>query len=195
MPGRTADVSGALDQQILLAAGPIHYDILLPLTSETRSAFGFLAADELPVWHPDASWLAVGWGSEAFYTATGTYRDLQLQTIWTAATGDTSVLRFEVLGEVAIGGKVRAVSVSDAQLARLRGLILQDLRRDVSGAPTKPHDAQLSGNDVFYRAQTGFSIFRTCNVWVGAALRRAGVKMGGWTPTPYAVTLSLWRFH
>lgn len=33
---------------------------------------------------------------------------------------------------------------------------------------------------------------RTCNVWVGERLRRAGLPFGNWTPTPQAVRLSLW---
>lgn len=191
VPGSKAAAPGVADQTILLAAGPIHYDILLPLDPPTREAFGFLVESGQPVTHSDARWLAVGWGSEAFYTATGDYTDLDVGVIWQAVTGDTSVLRFEVLGDVVVGGKIRAVSVTGDQLARLRGQVLQELARDDIGALLWREGVQLSGRDVFYRARSGFSIFRTCNVWVGEVLRDIGVPMGRWTPTPFAVTLSL----
>jgi hypothetical protein len=47
---------------------------------------------------------------------------------------------------------------------------------------------------VFYEANSHFSIFRTCNVWIAEVLRGAGVPMGIWTPTPYSVSLSRWWF-
>lgn len=186
-------VEGAKDQQILLVAGPIHYDILMPLNADTRAAFDFLADAGLPMTHPDAAWVAVGWGSEAFYTATGDYTDLDLRTVWKAATGDTSVLRFEVIGPIATGGKIRPIDLTARQLAQLRGQVLAELARDLSGAPIVVQGAQLSDGDVFFRASARFSLIRTCNVWVSDVLRAVGVPMGRWTPTPYAVTLSLRR--
>jgi uncharacterized protein (TIGR02117 family) len=85
-------------QEIVLVAGPIHYDILLPADNDTRAAFAFLETAGVLIGSRGVQWLSVGWGSEAFYTTIGSYRDLSLRTIWRAATGDAGVIRFEVYG-------------------------------------------------------------------------------------------------
>ncbi len=47
--------------------------------------------------------------------------------------------------------------------------------------------------DGFYSAVGRFHVLSTCNDWVGQKLADAGLAFGVWTPTPYGVTLSLWR--
>ena len=154
-------------------------------------AFGFLQDVGIAV--DAADWLVVGWGSRSFYTETGTYRDLDAGLVWGAANGDASVFRFDVaFGDWTTAGV--PVTMSRDQLALLRGQILQGLSRDAVGLPLHIPGAGLNDTDVFFEAESGFSILRTCNVWIGEVLRGAGVKMGVWTPTPYAVTLSRWWF-
>ena len=191
IPGRTADVARGSDVTVILVAGPIHYDILLPADPETVQAFAFLEDAGIAV--RTADWLVVGWGSRSFYMQTGTYQDLDAGVVWDAANGDASVFRFDVAyGDWASAGV--PVTISRAQLALLRGQVLQGLSRDDDGLPVHILGAGLTGTDVFFEAQSRFSILRTCNVWIGEVLRGAGVKMGVWTPTPYAVTLSRWWF-
>ena len=135
----------------------------------------------------------MGWGSRAFYTSRGTYADLDASVIWDAATGDSSVFRFDLAyGDWTEVGS--SVVISHEQLALLRGQILQDLDRDDAGGAVLIPGAALSATDVFYEANSHFSIFRTCNVWIAEVLRGAGVPMGIWTPTPYSVSLSRWWF-
>ena len=190
VPGQISADDSPKTETIILVSGPIHYDILIPLTPDTRTAFGFLEEMGQPVSHPNARWLVVGWGSRAFYTATGGYGDLDIATIWTAVTGDTSVLRFEVLGEITADDSWPQIAVSDRQLAALRGAILQAFNRNSEGAVQSVPGAHLTERDIFFEANGHFSILRTCNVWISATLRDAGIQMGLWTPTPFAVTLS-----
>ncbi|MFT5271183.1 MAG: hypothetical protein ACI85V_001199 [bacterium] len=191
VPGPVAQVSGSKDTTIVLVAGTIHYDLLLPTDTATLQAFGFL--EEVGMTIGDADWIVVGWGSRAFYTSTGTYADLDASVIWDAATGDSSVFRFDLAyGDWTEVGS--SVVISHEQLALLRGQILQDLDRDDAGGAVLIPGAALSATDVFYEANSHFSIFRTCNVWIAEVLRGAGVPMGIWTPTPYSVSLSRWWF-
>ncbi|MEO6298652.1 MAG: DUF2459 domain-containing protein, partial [Paracoccaceae bacterium] len=92
IPGPHPQIEGSATTRIALARGPIHYDILLPLTDATRDRFAFAEADGVPVGDPYAKYLIVGWGSTGFYTTTGTYADLTVRKIWNAATGDTATL-------------------------------------------------------------------------------------------------------
>ena len=61
--------------EIGLIAGPIHYDLLLPLTPEIRSRFAFANKDGVGVDNPRAGWLFAGWGAREFYRAVGAYSD------------------------------------------------------------------------------------------------------------------------
>lgn len=189
IPGRTAPItSEPSDRSIVLMVGPIHYDILLPLDAETRAVFGFAAADGVPLLHDNAEWLSVGWGSRAFYTNIGGYSDLTPGIVWRAATGDTSVIRLEPLGPLPLEHpKLREIKVSQAQLDALRN----ELRAALGHEPVLLPQSGFGPYDRFYATDLGFSLARTCNVWVSDVLRRAGIEMGVWTPTPFAVTLSL----
>ena len=39
-----------------------------------------------------------------------------------------------------------------------------------------------SDMDAFYKAKGSYSLFKTCNVWTGEALKVAGIKTGIWSP-------------
>jgi uncharacterized protein (TIGR02117 family) len=175
-------------QEIVLVAGPIHYDILLPADNDTRAAVAFIETAGVPIGSRGVQWLSVGWGSEAFYTTTGSFRNLSLRTIWRAAMGDAGVIRFEVYGALPDHPSLRRVKVSQAQLDALRAAIRGDLG-------VEPNALSLDGfsmMDAFYSAAGRFHVLSTCNVWVGQKLADVGLALGIWTPTPYAVTLSLW---
>ncbi|MDE1994743.1 MAG: DUF2459 domain-containing protein, partial [Rhizobiaceae bacterium] len=62
-------------QRIFVLSNPIHTDIAVPLTGETRERFAFLGDAGIPVNAPDAEWLIVGWGGRAFYLETPTWAD------------------------------------------------------------------------------------------------------------------------
>ncbi|SMX43665.1 TIGR02117 family protein [Octadecabacter ascidiaceicola] len=192
VPALRDDVGPQSDERsIILVQGPIHYDILLPLDDDTRATFSFLREASVPIDAFNGAWLSVGWGSEAFYTTAGTYRDITFSSVMKAATGDSGVLRFEVYDPVPIHPALHRISLSQAQLEVLQAKIRSQVQ-----AETPLTIDGFSDNDAFFPAKGRFNIFRTCNVWVGDMLAGAGLDFGIWTPTPYAVSLSLrWNGH
>ena len=169
-----------------LLPGPIHYDFLFPATPEVRARFAFARGAGVPVDHPGAEWLVVGWGAEAFYTTVGTWADLNARAVGRAILGDRAVLRVAMAGPVPPGA-AQWIALEDAQFAALLG--------DVAGK-VAPGAAPLLSQDnaAFFPAKGPFHLLRTCNVRVGERLRAVGIPFGRWTPTPQAVRLSLWRF-
>lgn len=170
------------DVEIRLISGPIHYDLMLPADAATRRAFGF--ASGVPVDHPGAAWVVVGWGAEQFYTTIGGYRDLRFSAVWRGITGDRAVLRLDVAGPVPedVG---RVLRLTRGQYDRLVA--------DITAEAGAPLDVPgFTQTDQFYQAKGPFHIVRPCNQWVGERLRAAGLRFGVWTPTPFAVTLSHW---
>jgi uncharacterized protein (TIGR02117 family) len=166
--------------------GPIHTDILFPLTPETRARFAFAESAGVPVNHPEAEWLMFGWGSAAFYTTAGTYADITAGAVLTAATGDDAVIRLDVTGPFGAQSNLRYLWLSEAQFQALLERVV------VSFASETPLDHPgFTGLDAFFPAKGGFHLFRTCNVWLGETFRASGIPFGLWTPANWSVTLSL----
>jgi hypothetical protein len=127
----------------------------------------------------------VGWGAEDFYTTVGSYADISFGATWKGVTGDRSVLRLEAFGRVradAIEWLRLSSEEFDALTASIRADVAPGERTiDVPGRP----------GSAFFASAEPFHLFRTCNVWVGEKLRAAGLPFGRWTPTTWAVRLSL----
>jgi uncharacterized protein (TIGR02117 family) len=140
--------------------------------------------------HGSSEWIGIGWGSHAFYTSAARYSDMRLGRVWRAICGDDAVMRLETYGAIPTDPhpSVFRVPVNEPQLARLLNQISAQI-----GSQALPI-AGFSDTDVFFPAQGRFNLFQTCNVWVSQQLNHAGIEMGVWTPTPYAVRLSLWWF-
>lgn len=187
-PGPGLDLSGPATRQIGLLQGPIHTDILFPLSPEIRERFAFAQTVGVPLNHPDAQWLVFGWGSAAFYTTAGTYADITASAVLTAASGDSSVIRLDVLGPLPQLENLRFLDLSEAQF---QALVTQTTAAFAS--TTKLDHPGLTGTDAFFPARGRFHLFRTCNVWLGETLRASGIPFGLWTPANWSVSLSLAR--
>lgn len=186
VPGPRPDLSGPLTREIGLLQGPIHTDILFPLTPEIRARFAFAEAAGVPVTHPDAQWLVFGWGSAAFYTTAGTYADITARAVLTAATGDDAVIRLDVLGPLPPLENLRILRLSEAQFQALL-----EQSSNALASETRLTRPGLTGTDAFFPAHGHFSALRTCNVWLGETLRASGIPFGLWTPANWSVSLSL----
>jgi uncharacterized protein (TIGR02117 family) len=184
IPGPGPDLSGPPTRTIGLLQGPIHTDILFPLTPETRARFAFAEVAGVPVTDPWAEWLLFGWGSEAFYTTAGTYADITTSAVLTAVTGDGAVIRLDALGPLPPLDNLRVLRLSEAQFQAL-------LTQTTLASQTRHDRPGFTGTDAFFPAQGHFSALRTCNVWLGETLRASGIPFGLWTPANWSVTLSL----
>lgn len=126
-------------------------------------------------------WRSFGWGDRAFYVETPTWADLRPMTVLRAAFGsERTVMHVDAIPEPRPGADVRSVVLDAAQFARLTRFIR------ASFAPGAARHG-YGPDDVFYPAVGHYSAVRTCNAWTGAALTRAGVRMGAWTPTSGSV--------
>jgi len=172
--------------------------ILLPLRQEqndVRDHFGFLRDHDMPLDNPGAEWLLVGWGARDFYTRAGTYRDVTARAVWRGLTGDSSVMHVDVLGHLREGLAVRELWLNPPEFTALLTAIRASFAERPDGQPFTLPEPGFSDSDRFFAAKGRFHLFNTCNVWVGRVIRAAGQRFGVWTPTPFAVTLSHWRFH
>ncbi|MFQ6546413.1 TIGR02117 family protein [Aestuariibius sp. 2305UL40-4] len=193
IPGAKAPVAPApQDRQIYVATGLIHNDIILPATPEIRRRFAFAEAAGVPVGWDEVNWIVVGWGARDFYTKTRFWNDLALGPTLKGIVGDEGILRVDVAGTLETTPQLRPLAVSDEQLDRLLDAVLADFAQGPDGQPIAHPVRGFTPFDRFFLAEGQFNALFTCNSWVGARLRDAGLPLGAWTPTPYALTLSLW---
>ncbi len=172
------------DIRIGLLPGPIHTDLLLPVTDDVRARLAFLVNGRMDIEDPGVAWVVVGWGARDFYTTTGDYTDLRPRPVWRAITGDASVMRVFLAGEITEDAGITWIDVDAQQFATL----LTEVRAGFAGADPAPLDHPgLNGQDTFYPGTGRFNLFRTCNVWVGDVLRKAGLRVGIWTPFTWSL--------
>ena len=110
--------------------------------------------------------------------------------MWTALTGDTATLHIDLAGPVENVSGITFITLSETQLAALTDAIRTSLSRDADGRPQRLPVQSFGTTDAFYPAEGHFNALNTCNVWIGAMLRAAGLDFGAWTPTPQSVALS-----
>ncbi|HMS96961.1 MAG TPA: DUF2459 domain-containing protein [Tabrizicola sp.] len=186
IPGPGPDLSGPATRRIGLIQGPIHTDILFPLSPEIRARFAFAEGAGVPVNDPRAEWLMLGWGSAAFYTTAGTYADITASAVLTAASGDDAVIRLDVLGPLPDMPNLRYLDLSEWQFRALADQTAQAIAN-----PIPLDHPGFTGTDAFFPARGRFHLFRTCNVWLGETFRASGIPFGLWTPANWSVNLAL----
>ena len=76
-------------------------------------------------------------------------------------------------------------------MAAIPGSMIPGPLADAESGPIPGPAAGFTDTDRFFEARGRFRIFRTCNTWISRILRAAGLRFGIWTPTRYAVTLSV----
>jgi uncharacterized protein (TIGR02117 family) len=183
------------DVRIGLLIGPIHTDLLIPLTPDVRARFGFAADAGVPVNADGVQWLLLGWGAREFYTTIGTYADVTAHALWSGVTGDAAVLRLDVAGGIDDFSQTPLIEIDAVQFAALLDVIATEFARGADGAPTAIAHPGFTPTDQFFTARGPFNILRTCNVWVAETFAAAGISFGRWTPAPFSVRLALWRFY
>lgn len=182
--GEPSDARGI---DVFIISNGVHAELVLPARGggvDWRVAF---PPEHFRRGDPAAPYLAVGWGDREFYLNTPRWEDLVPGLALRALLGgNRSVLHVTLIHDpVSIGG-ARRVRLSAARYGRLVRYIEATLVREgVQGLPV-PGGA-YGARDAFYQAHGSYSVLRTCNTWVGAGLREAGVEMGIWTPFDFNV--------
>jgi uncharacterized protein (TIGR02117 family) len=177
--------------RIFVVSNPIHSDLVVPLTDEIRARFAFLEATGMPMSHPAANWLVLGWGGRSFYLETPTWGDLKPLPVFKALTLDAAVLHANLAAGV--DEKAPGVSghdLSPPQLDALVTFILASFTRR-NGEVVVIKGAGYGDYDRFFEAEGSFNALFGCNTWTATALRRAGLRTGLWNPLPKTLNLSL----
>ncbi|MCW3847246.1 TIGR02117 family protein [Sphingomonas sp. LB-2] len=164
----------------------VHTDLVLPMVAQGVDWRDLVKpgdlADPKQAGHP---YLSFGWGDRDFYLNTPSWSQVSPVRVASALAGmGRTVLHVAHLPAPEAGPHMRSVILRPDEYRRLAAYV-----RGTFGDGPSVHG--YGNNDAFYEAKGGYSAIRTCNQWTGGALREAGVKMGWWTPFPFAVMIWL----
>jgi uncharacterized protein (TIGR02117 family) len=144
----------------------------------------------------DAGWgagdhVAFGYGNRTFYLETPTWGDLTMKNAFLAAFGQgRSLVHADHDHRPRPNDHQRPITLSRDEYRRLAAFIRASFQSDAQGRTLPLIGRGYGGSDMFYEAVGPYSAVYTCNQWTGRALRRAGVRMGVWTPLSQSI---MWR--
>jgi uncharacterized protein (TIGR02117 family) len=183
VPTNAGWIQPARGVTIAVETNGIHTGIVVPKVATGVDWRGLFPGRDLA--DPrQAGWdhLAIGWGEQAFFLQTQTWSDVRLRTVLAAAIGsDATLLHVEHVAMPRPSASERRVVLRPEEYRRLAAVIRATL------VPGGRHYRGYGDGDVFYQARGRYDAVHTCNAWTGGALRRAGVRVGAWTPFPVSV--------
>ncbi|WP_300304592.1 TIGR02117 family protein [Ferrovibrio sp.] len=141
-----------------------------------------------------ADYVAFGWGDRDFYLKTRRPADLRPDLAFAALLGRgpaaMHVMRIRqptTRPDNPGQDRIRQLDIDPLQYHALAAYIRSGFAADSGGRPRRIPGASFSGHDAFYEATGRYSPIRTCNEWIGAGLRAAGLPAGWWTPFPFGL--------
>ncbi|WNJ90914.1 DUF2459 domain-containing protein [Bosea sp. 685] len=176
---------------IHVATNGFHTDILVPSVTATRDWRPLLEASPITRASADAPMIAFGWGSQSAYTELGAITDLSPRLLLKAAAFDASVVHVRPVAALRAGPNLVSLTITQAGYQALVDHIEQSLQYGPSGAPIVLDGLTHGLGDAFLRGRDRFWLLRSCNVWVGEGLRKAGLPVGLWTPLAQSLMWSL----
>ena len=124
-----------------------------------------------------ADYLELGWGDRAYYQAPDPSVWLGLRALLWPTAGVLHIVAFD--GPVErhfMSAEIVALQITPQGLARLVAAVSASHELDATGQPVRLGPG-LYGKSRFYASRDNFHLFSTCNVWLAALLREAGVRV------------------
>ena len=169
--------------ELFVQSNGVHTDIIMPVESEQIKWNKLLPYSDFVNVNSGFKYIAMGWGDKGFFIYTPTWDDLTFSTTFKAAfgLGSTAMHVKYKYNQPQEDALCKRVVVSKEQYQKLIDFILASFQLKNAKPILIDHDGYTQ-QDRFYEATGTYSMFKTCNVWTGNALKTTGVKIGVWTP-------------
>lgn len=178
---------------VYLLSNGWHVWLALPVThGEGESEVdwsAWLAPDDFAADVSGRDYIAFGWGDRDFYLHTRRPEDFRPGLAFAALLGrGPAAMHVMRVPEPDAGSEgVRRIDADLLQYHALVAYIRKGFELGRDGRPQPIVGAAYSGTDAFYEGIGRYSPFRTCNEWIGQALRAAALPAGIWTPFPFGL--------
>ncbi|MEA3064169.1 MAG: hypothetical protein QOJ27_604 [Sphingomonadales bacterium] len=180
--------------RIFVRTNGVHTWILVPKVTAEMDWRPLVPGEHLrdPRWG-EGDYDALGYGNRTFYLETPTWGDLSMKNAFLAAFGrGPSLMHADHDDHPRPTDYQRPITLSHEEYRRLVAFARGSFRYDAAGRTIPLLGRGYGGSDMFYEAVGPYSAVYTCNSWTGRALRRAGVRVGIWTPLSQSI---MWRLE
>jgi len=168
---------------VAVCSNGVHTDFVLPVKTEEVDWSATFHPAHYPADVTRFDHIAIGWGDLDFYKSTPSWADFDAGIALRALTGlGPAALHVQYRPGPGANEDCRRMTVSVPQYRALVHYI-----GATSASTLAPAAPGYGATDLFYRAQGRFSLFKSCNVWVGQGLKAAGLPTGLWTPFSFQV--------
>ncbi len=168
---------------IFVETNGVHVSLIVPMSAAGDDLSDLIRPDQVANPELYGTHVMVGWGHKRVYRNARTWADVKSRDIASAIIGsdDTTLHIYHLINPQPLSYR-RMLRVTPEQFHIIVTQIRNTFRLDAGG---KSHAYPAYGPDnIFYDSNGHYSAFNTCNTWTGDVLRRAGVRMGIWTPMP-----------
>lgn len=167
-------------EYIFISSNGTHLDIIVPVKNLNK-----IFIDNLQV-QDSAVYISFGWGDKEFYLNTPTWGDLTISTAFKAL-----FLKSESAMHVSFHKTIymhwKKIDLCEIQLENLNSFIESTFQKSNKKKFTRIGVSGYSENDYFFEARGSFSFYRTCNIWVNEALKKANIKTSIWSPFVFGI--------
>jgi uncharacterized protein (TIGR02117 family) len=165
---------------IFVETNGVHVSLVLPMSAAGEDLSDLIRPEHLANRDLFGTHAMVGWGHGAVYRNAQTWADVRSGDIGSAIIGsDDTTLHIYHRSNPQPSSIRKEFRVTEAQYRR----IVADVRASFKliGGQSKA-DPAYGPDNLFYDSVGRYSAMNTCNEWTGGVLRRAGVRVGLWTP-------------
>ncbi|MBL0925881.1 MAG: DUF2459 domain-containing protein [Sphingomonadaceae bacterium] len=171
---------------IFVETNGVHVSLIVPVSAVGEDLSDLIRPDQLA--NPDlyGTHVMIGWGHGRVYRNARTWGDVRSGDIAGAIVGsdDTTLHIYHLINPQILPHR-KILRVSPQQYRIIVRQIRSTFRLNERGESVAY--AAYSPDNLFYDSRGHYSALYTCNNWTGDILRKAGVRMGIWTPMPGGV--------
>ena len=167
-------------ERIFISSNGIHLDIIVLVKNLKKNFINNLQVQN------NAKYISFGWGDKEFYINTPTWGDLTFSTAFKALFLKSKTAMHVSFYKTAYV-QWKKIDLCKIQLENLNSFIESTFQKSKKKKFIKIDASGYSKNDYFFEAHGSFSFYRTCNVWVNEALKKANIKTSIWSPFVYGI--------
>lgn len=164
------------DKIIYLHKGEFHLDIIINVDDIDKNLRQGLNYNE------DDKFFAFGWGDKDYFLNKPNFRII-LKALFLKSETLIHVTRYKKKNK-----KWLKIKLCKKQLEILKKYINTSFKLNSRTQKIVLKNESFYNHDEFYKSKGSYSCFKTCNTWVGKALKKAGFRTPVWTPFQYGIT-------
>lgn len=170
---------------IFVETNGVHVSLIVPIAAAGEDLSDLLRPDHLHNPNLYGTHAMVGWGHGAVYRNARTWSEVRSGDIGSAIIGsnDTTLHVYHRINPQPSPIR-KQFRVNEAQFRKIIAEVRATFKLKNGASTAYP---AYGPDNLFYDSVGRYSAVMTCNEWTGGILRRAGVRIGVWTPMPGGV--------